>query len=88
MLRETHLTFGGNGNSELSTGGTYFFTVVTYHRQRFLCDDDVRLALDGEINEKRIHLPFDIDVSLVGRVVDWALSTYHRYVEDGVYSND
>ncbi len=88
MVRGTHPTCMGIGYAELSTGGTYFFTVVTYRRQRFLCDDDVRLALDGVINVKRIHLPFDIDVSLVWRVVDWALSTYHRYVEDGVYSND
>ncbi len=35
------------------TGGTYFFTVVTYRRQTFLCDDHVRLVLrDGIEKEK------------------------------------
>lgn len=42
-------------------GSTYFLTEVTYRRQRFLCDDDVRLALRDGINETRIHFPFDID---------------------------
>ncbi len=42
-------------------GGVYFFTVVTYRRQRFLCDTDVRMALRVGINEVRQQLPFDID---------------------------
>ena len=42
-------------------GGTYFFTVVTYRRQRFLCDEDVRVALRHGIEKTRQRLPFDID---------------------------
>ncbi len=42
-------------------GGAYFFTLVTYRRQRFLCDDDVRLALRDGINKTRQQLPFEID---------------------------
>ncbi len=42
-------------------GGAYFFTLVTYRRQRFLCDDDVRAALRDGINKTRQQLPFEID---------------------------
>ena len=42
-------------------GGTYFFTVVTYRRQQFLCNNDVRLALRNGIEKTRQSLPFDID---------------------------
>jgi len=40
---------------------TYFFTVVTYRRQRFLCDDDVRDALKHAIQKVRTDHPFTID---------------------------
>lgn len=43
------------------TGGTYFFTVVTYRRQPFLCDDDVRNALRDGIKQIRQRFPFEID---------------------------
>jgi len=43
------------------TGGTYFFTVVTYRRQRFLCDDSVRTALRDAIAETRAVSPFVIN---------------------------
>jgi len=42
-------------------GGTYFFTVVTYRRQHFLCDDAVRSALRTAIRDVRKTHPFDID---------------------------
>ena len=42
-------------------GGTYFFTVVTYRRQRFLCDDDVRNVLREGIEKTREGYPFVID---------------------------
>ncbi|MDM8543867.1 hypothetical protein QUF75_12485 [Desulfococcaceae bacterium HSG7] len=32
-------------------GATYFFTVVTYRRQRFLCEENVRKALRNGILE-------------------------------------
>ena len=42
-------------------GGTYFFTLVTYQRQRILCDDVVRFALREAIDSTRKHYPFTID---------------------------
>lgn len=42
-------------------GGSYFFTVVTYRRQEFLCDDSVRSALHDAIQETRTVYPFSID---------------------------
>lgn len=42
-------------------GGTYFFTVVTYRRQCFLCNEQVRLALREGINFAREVHPFSID---------------------------
>jgi putative transposase len=42
-------------------GGTYFFTVVTYRRQPFLCDERVRIALREGIKETQITHPFTID---------------------------
>lgn len=44
-----------------TAGASYFFTVVTYRRQRFLCDDDVRLALRHAIQKVRANYPFTID---------------------------
>ena len=42
-------------------GSTYFFTVVTYRRRRFLCDPDVRAALRDAITKIRNQYPFRID---------------------------
>lgn len=42
-------------------GGTFFFTVVTYNRQSFLCDEDVRNALRDAIAKVRARHPFNID---------------------------
>ena len=42
-------------------GGTYFFTVVTYRRQRFLCNETVRTALREGIRETQTTHPFTID---------------------------
>ena len=53
------------------TGGTYFFTVVTFRRQRFLCDDDVRAALRDGIKTTRERFPFDIDA--------WVLLSDHLH---------
>jgi len=39
-------------------GGTYFFTVVTYRRQRFLIEPESRGALRCSIEEVRARLPF------------------------------
>jgi putative transposase len=41
-------------------GGLYFFTVVTFRRQRFLTDDDVRAALREGIQFTRQTKPFEI----------------------------
>ena len=42
-------------------GATYFFTIVTYRRQPFLCDPDVRIALREAITKVRKLYPFHID---------------------------
>lgn len=42
-------------------GGTYFFTVVTYRRQTFLCNENVRDALRNAIQNTRTTHPFIID---------------------------
>jgi putative transposase len=42
-------------------GATYFFTLVTHQRQRFLCDAPVRAALREAIGRVRASHPFAID---------------------------
>ena len=42
-------------------GGTYFFTVVTYRRQKILCDENVRLALRNGIRNVQQKHPFTIN---------------------------
>ncbi len=42
-------------------GGTFFFTVVTYRRQRFLCDEHVCNALREGIRKTQSAYPFTID---------------------------
>jgi putative transposase len=42
-------------------GGTYFFTVVTYRRQKFLCNENVRNALRDGIRDTQTTHPFTID---------------------------
>ncbi len=43
------------------TGGTFFFTVVTYRRQRILTDPHNRILLREAITEVRLQYPFTID---------------------------
>lgn len=50
-----------NYRRAMVTGGTYFFTVVTYRRQLFLCDAHVRDALRKGIRSTRKTHPFAID---------------------------
>ena len=52
-------------------GGMYFFTVVTFRRQRFLIDDDVRAALREGIQFTRQTKPFEI--------VAWVLLPDHLH---------
>ena len=42
-------------------GGSYFFTLVSYRRQRFLCDERVRTALREAIRTTRAVAPFAVD---------------------------
>lgn len=42
-------------------GATYFFTLVTYRRQTFLCEPDVRQALREGIRKAQALKPFQID---------------------------
>jgi len=65
-------------------GRTYFFTVVTYQRRPFLCQDGSRLALRTAIEETRLSHPFEIDA--------WVLMPDHLHCiwtlpdNDGDYS--
>ena len=52
-------------------GGTYFFTVVTEHRQPIFTDDPVRTALRAAIDTTRCTHPFRIDA--------WALLPDHLH---------
>lgn len=42
-------------------GGTYFFTVVTYNRNKILCTEDNQKNLEASINETCEEYPFVID---------------------------
>lgn len=42
-------------------GGTFFFTVVTHARRRFLCHSFARTILREAITDVRCRYPFDID---------------------------
>jgi putative transposase len=42
-------------------GGTFFFTLVTYGRARFLCDDMSRTILREAIERTRVSHPFSIE---------------------------
>uniref|UniRef100_UPI00405617D1 REP-associated tyrosine transposase n=1 Tax=Candidatus Electronema sp. TaxID=2698783 RepID=UPI00405617D1 len=46
-------------------GGTYFFTVVTFRRQTFLCDEPVRTALRQAIERTRQEHPFTIEAMVL-----------------------
>lgn len=46
-------------------GATYFFTVVTYRRREFLCNDDVLKALRDAIDKTRAQYPFSIDAWVI-----------------------
>ncbi|MGE4090212.1 MAG: hypothetical protein AB7G75_05165 [Candidatus Binatia bacterium] len=48
-------------------GGTYFFTVNTFRRQRFLTDPDVRAALRAGIAIVRAEHPFVMEYSGTGK---------------------
>jgi putative transposase len=65
MVRKTHTTFGrllmSNYRRANTKGGTYFFIVVTYRRQRFLCDEMVRNVLHNGIKATQATRLFTID---------------------------
>src|SRR5690348_16773147 len=42
-------------------GGTFFYTLVTYRRARFLCDELARTLLRRAIDACRAVSPFDVD---------------------------
>lgn len=44
-----------------SAGGTFFFTVVTHGRRRWLCSDAARAALRAAIGDVRGRYPFSVD---------------------------
>lgn len=59
---------------------TYFFTVVTYRRQRFLCDAPVRHALRKAIIKVKAQYPFEIDA--------WVLLPDHMHTIWTLPEND
>ena len=44
-----------------SPGSTWFFTIVTYQRRSFLCDDRVRIALRDAIRKVQAKYPFSVE---------------------------
>jgi putative transposase len=50
-----------NYRRDYSTGATWFFTIVTYQRREFLCDDKVRKALRDAIRKVQTKYPFEIN---------------------------
>lgn len=44
-----------------SPGSTWFFTVVTYQRRNFLCDDRVRLELREAVRKVQAKYPFRVE---------------------------
>ncbi len=65
-------------------GSTCFFTVVTYRRQRFLCNENVRNALREGIKATQATHPFTIDAWLVFRKQVHRLKFYRKYSGDDV----
>ena len=59
---------------------TYFFTVVTYRRQAFLCDEPVRNALRNAITKVEAQYPFEIDA--------WVLLPDHMHTIWTLPEND
>jgi putative transposase len=49
-----------NYRRDRQAGATWFFTVVTYQRQKFLCDERVRDSLRSVIQRVRSARPFNI----------------------------
>jgi REP element-mobilizing transposase RayT len=62
--------------------GSYFFTVVTHHRQKILHDDE-----DFERCMNYVHIN-SVQHGYVKRPVDWLYSTFHRCVKLGIYTKD
>ena len=50
-----------NDRRAFRPGGTFFFTLVTYRRARFLCDDRARALLRRGIEACRAVAPFEVD---------------------------
>jgi putative transposase len=74
MLRFTVRLFNGNlrfrwGGMEYrrarTSGGTYFFTVVTHNRRKFLCDPDNVVLLRSVIKNVMLLHPFIINAMVV-----------------------
>ena len=61
-------------------GGTYFFTLVSYRRQKILCNENIRIALRDAIVTTRTKLPFTIDA--------WVLMPDHLHTIWTLPEND
>ena len=54
-----------NYHRRFRPGGTFFFTLVTYRRARFLCDDVARTLLRAAIEQRRSKYPFRTDAMVL-----------------------
>lgn len=64
----------------LIPGGTFFFTLVTYQRQRILCSDEIRAGLRDAIRTTQVRMPFTIDA--------WVLMPDHLHAIWTLPEND
>ena len=66
----------------LTKGATLFFTVNTYRRKELLTLSPVRAALHEAIHYNPVKH------GLVTQLAQWPYSTFHRYVNEGVYPHN
>lgn len=59
-------------------GATYFFTVVTFQRRAFLCNEEVLKALRDAIEKVRGKYPFTIDAWVILPTTCTPFGHYHQ----------
>ena len=86
-----HPTYPGDMNYRRAKipGGTFFFTVVTHNRRPFLCTDENIALLRQAFRYAMSNHPFKpVRHNLVSAPIEWAYSSFGRYVQAGVYPAD
>ena len=74
-----------NYRRALIPGGTWFFTINLL--QRHYWEHLIRDDADYQRHVDYVHVN-PLKHGYVKRVQDWPYSTFHRYVDDGVYPAD